>query len=157
MPKGGARTKSGPAADPKSRTSERRGYVLTALPADGFKGDVPELSNFMSDASVRHLDVWDRLWSTPQACAWSTQSWRWLTVVDLVRCMVRAEDPDAPASWSTPIRQLREDLGLSESGLRFHGWAIAPVEAMVDPKPPEDEVAKKRERRLREPVQANAQ
>lgn len=157
MPKGGARTKSGPAKDPNSRTSERAGFTLTALPASGYDGETPDLLDFMPEATPRHGEVWAELWSTPQACAWSAERWRWLTIADLVRCMVRAENPEAPAAWQTPIRQLREDLGLSESGLRFHGWAIAP--AAVEPdEAPKDELAPKRERRLREPVaKADAQ
>jgi hypothetical protein len=36
MPKGG-HARSGPAKDPSSRTSERAGYTLTALPNEGYR------------------------------------------------------------------------------------------------------------------------
>lgn len=149
MPKGGARTNSGPRPDPNSRTSERKGYTLTALPAAGFSGDVPALTDYMPDATDRHETIWSELWSTPQACAWSLERWRWPIVADLVRCIVRAEDPESPASWQTPIRQLREDLGLSWSGLRANGWAIKQDELAPKREEKSEQQAPKRERRLR--------
>jgi hypothetical protein len=69
VPRGGARNRSGPAADPTSGRSERRGYKLTALPSEGFDGDVPDFP--LPSASDRELEVWGILWTTPQACAWS--------------------------------------------------------------------------------------
>src|SRR5690606_36045464 len=42
MPRGGARNRSGPAANPNSGRSDRRGYKLTALPAEGYDGPVPD-------------------------------------------------------------------------------------------------------------------
>ena len=42
MARGGARNRSGPTADPNSGRSDRRGYSLTALPASGYDGPVPD-------------------------------------------------------------------------------------------------------------------
>ncbi|MCW2757965.1 MAG: hypothetical protein JWO46_1711, partial [Nocardioidaceae bacterium] len=69
--------------------------------------------------------VWAELWSTPQACAWSLERWRWPVVADLCRRMVESEQPATPVAVATAIRQLRDDLGLSTAGLKQHGWAIA--------------------------------
>ena len=134
MPRGGARNRSGPAADPNSGRSERRGFKLTALPSEGYRGEIPDFP--LPDASEREMTVWESLWRTPQACAWSMQSWRWLNVADLVRLQVRGEAHDAPVNIATVVRQLRADLGLTPAGLKENGWAIAA-----------DEVAAKRDER----------
>ncbi len=84
MPKGG-HARSGPSKDPNSRTSERAGYTLTALPAGGYPGPVPDLSEYMPTATDRHQSIWDELWKMPQAAAWSMQPWRWAQVADLVK------------------------------------------------------------------------
>ena len=123
MSRGGPRNRSGPAPDPNSGRSERRGFKLTALPSEGFRGDVPDFP--LPDVTDREADVWDALWRTPQACAWSMQSWRWLNVADLVRLQVRGEAHDAPVNIATVVRQLRADLGLTPAGLKENGWAIA--------------------------------
>ena len=138
MASGGARNRSGPPKDPKSGRSDRIGFKLTALPSEGFGGTVPELGDFMPDATPRHEQVWAQLWTTPQACAWSMESWRWPVVADLVKWLVRSEPAEAPASLATAVRQLRDDVGLSKAGLIANGWAIAvdEVAAKADEKEP---------------------
>src|SRR5690606_4139403 len=98
MARGGARNRSGPAANPESGRSDRRGFTLTALPAEGYSGPVPNFP--LPDPTERELDVWAEVWRTPQACAWSlpSESWRQRTVALWVRTSVRCEEPDAPAS-----------------------------------------------------------
>ena len=123
MPAGGARNRSGPAPDPTSGRSDRRGFKLTALPSEGYRGEVPDFP--LPKPSARELVVWAILWSTPQACAWSMESWRWLNIADLVRLQVRGEAHDAPVNIATVTRQLRADLGLTPAGLKENGWAIA--------------------------------
>lgn len=123
MSRGGARNRSGPAPDPTSGRSEARGYKLTALPSEGYKGEVPTFP--LPSHNDRELSVWALLWQTPQACAWSMQPWRWLNVADLVRLQVRGEAHDAPVNIATVVRQLRADLGLTPAGLKENGWAIA--------------------------------
>lgn len=123
MPKGGARNRSGPSADPLSGRSDRRGFSLTALPSEGYLEDAPGFP--LPGGTDRELTVWAELWTTPQACAWSMQSWRWLNVADLVRLQVRGEAHDAPVNIATVVRQLRADLGLTPAGLKENGWAIA--------------------------------
>lgn len=142
MARGGARNRSGPAADPSSGRSDRRGYKLTALPSEGFREDAPEFP--LPGVTDRELEVWGSLWSTPQACAWSMQSWRWLSVADLVRLQVRGEAHDAPVNIATVVRQLRADLGLTPAGLKENGWAIAA-----------DEVGAKREEKGDVPVKSS--
>lgn len=123
MARGGARNRSGPAPDPNSGRSERRGFKLTALPSEGYRGEAPDFP--LPGATDRELEVWASLWTTPQACAWSMQSWRWMNVADLVRLQVRGEAHDAPVNIATVVRQIRADLGLTPAGLKENGWAIA--------------------------------
>ena len=149
MARGGARNRSGPAPDPNSGRSERRGFKLTALPSEGYRGVVPNFP--LPDMTDREADVWDALWSTPQACAWSMQSWRWLNVADLVRLQVRGEAHDAPVNIATVVRQLRADLGLTPAGLKENGWAIAvdEVAARADAKAAESAAAPRKSSRDR--------
>lgn len=135
MTSGGSRNRSGPAADPNSFRSEAKGLVLTALPSEGFQGEVPEFPGHVeADAFARTMAVWESLWRTPQAAAWAVQSWRWAHVADLARLMVLAEDPKTPVGVFTHLRQARADLGLTPAGLVENGWKIAA-----------DEVAERRE------------
>jgi len=138
MARGGARNRSGPAADPTSGRSDRRGYKLTALPSEGYTGDVPDFP--LPGVNDREVDVWGILWATPQACAWSMESWRWLNIADLVRLQVRGEAHDAPVNIATVTRQLRADLGLTPAGLKENGWAIA-VDAVAAKRDEHDEQA----------------
>ena len=133
MPSGGARNRSGPPADPTSRTSERKGYTLTSLPREGYDGEVPDIKDFSPRPTLREQAIWAQLWSTPQACAWSTESWRWPIVADLARYMRKAEAKDAAGWLATAIRQLRDDLGLSHAGMRQHGWKLADIGPAAKP------------------------
>lgn len=134
MAKGGARNRSGPPKDPNSLKSSAIGFTLTALPNGGHDGEAPDLFDYLPDASSRQLDIWAKLWTTPQACAWSIEPWRWPVIADLAKYLARADDPEAPIGIATAVRQLRDDLGLSKAGLIANGWAIA-----------HDETAAKRE------------
>lgn len=124
MASGGARAKSGPAKSPTSRTSEREGYVLTALPSEGYRKRAPGLTQYIPRPTTRQKAIWAELWRTPQACAWSQERWRWPSVAILCRLMARAEDPDAPAAIFGELAKMQTRLGLSEEGLRFLGWQI---------------------------------
>jgi hypothetical protein len=132
MSRGGARNRSGPQADPSSGRSDRRGFSLTALPSEGFDGDAPTWP--LADSSERELDLWAWAWTTPQACAWSLEPWRWHTVAMWVRTAVVCEGSDATAADKGSIHRFADQIGLTPAGLRENGWAIA-----------RDEVSSKRE------------
>lgn len=120
---GGARNRSGPSADPMSMRSESRGLSFSALPADGYAGEIPAFP--VPGVTGRELEVWESLWRTPQAAAWAVQSWRWSHVADLARLMVLSEAEGAAVAVFTHIRQARADLGLTPAGLVENGWQIA--------------------------------
>lgn len=125
MARGGARNRSGPQADPNSGRSDRRGFKLTALPAGGYDGEVPEFP--LPAASKRELEVWEQAWRTPQACAWSmpSESWRTSTVALWVRTKVRCEDPEAPASLLGQLHRFADQIGMTTAGLAEMGWVVA--------------------------------
>lgn len=125
MARGGARNRSGPPADPTSGRSDRRGYSLTALPAEGYRGDVPDFP--LPDPSTRELEVWAQAWRTPQACAWSmpSEAWRVRTVAMWVRLTVRCEDPDAGAALLGQLHRFADQIGMTTAGLAEMGWKVA--------------------------------
>lgn len=127
MARGGARTHSGPAKTEGSRTSDRAGFSLTALPSTGFDGEAPDFP--LPEATRRELDVWADVWTYPQACAWIDQPRLWRHVAMYVRWSVRMEADDASAALGNVVMRYADDAGISEAGLKFHGWKIA------DPKP----------------------
>lgn len=160
MSRGGPRNRSGPQADPTSGRSDRRHYTLTALPSEGFRGDVPEFplqpivlftEYFVDKLKVkerdddktesfreREADVWAEAWMTPQACAWSMQFWRWPIVGEYCRLKTIVEfDPSASAALVGQLHRYRDQLGLTPAGLKDNGWAIAADEvgAKRDEKP----------------------
>lgn len=150
MPSGG-HARSGPALDPMSGRSDRRGaQQLEALPASGFDGPIPRFplsphsilvwrvedkarwrecdESATAEFRDREGELWASLWRTPQAVAWARRPWMVETVAHFTRVSVICEGHDAKAADRTSMRQLRDDLGLSVAGLRANLWQIAAVE-----------------------------
>jgi hypothetical protein len=123
MGHGGARNRSGPKPDEKSGRSERRGVVFTALPAGGFEGEIPDFP--LPDALTREIAVWEEAWRTPQAAAWSVESWRWRAVAMWVRWSVRMEAEDASAALGQVVTRYADQIGMTPAGLKENGWKIA--------------------------------
>ena len=173
MARGGARNRSGPAPVEGSARSDARGYSLTALPAEGFRGPVPVwplpprqvwIAYRVDGDSVRERDkgaealvaareaeLWEWAWRTPQACAWSLPSevWRAQTVARWVRQAVLCESHEAKAADHAQLHRYADQVGLTTAGLREMGWKVAvdEVAAKRAVRPAEPPV--KRERRLR--------
>ena len=148
MSRGGARNRSGPPPQEGSGRSDARGFSLTALPAEGFRGDVPEFP--LPSASERELEVWEQVWRTPQACAWSmpSESWRAETVAMWVRVKVRCEDPEAGAALYGQLHRFADQIGMTTAGLAEMGWKVA-VDETAGKRESKAEPSVKRERRLR--------
>jgi hypothetical protein len=127
MASGGARNRSGPAADPNSGRSDARGFKLTALPSS-YCGPVPAFPLPMP--SEREMDLWAEAWCSPQANAWSlpSEAWRVRTVALWVRLSVRCEDPEAPASLLGQLHRFADQIGMTTAGLAEMGWCVAPDE-----------------------------
>lgn len=150
MARGGARNRSGPAADPHSGRSARRGLSFQALPNEGYRGEVPEFP--LAGPSERELEVWAEAWRTPQAAAWAREPWRHRTVALWVRTSVRCEEPDAGAALLAQVHRFADQIGLTPAGLKENGWAIAAAD--IEPAAEADEPSEESEepvpvRRLR--------
>lgn len=164
MTSGGSRNRSGPQADPKSGRSDRRNFTLTALPSEGYQLEAPEFplqpivlfTEYFEGSGKdrtkirerddgetesfreRESDIWAEAWSTPQACAWSMQSWRWPIVAEYCRLKAVVEfDPSASAALVGQLHRYRDQIGLTPAGLKDNGWAIAVDEVAMqrDSKP----------------------
>lgn len=150
MAKGGARIRSGPRPDPNSERSERRGYTLKSLPAEGYEGKPPRFPlparqvrvaytdelgrkrSVVDEAATkairrREMAMWRWAWSTPQACAWAlpSQQWRIPMIAMWVRTFVVCEGPDATAADKNSLHRFADQIGLTTAGLAEMGWAIA--------------------------------
>lgn len=150
MTSGGARNRSGPQPREGSGRSERAGYSLKALPADGYQGPPPAFPLPRRDVfrkewnedgkqilvydheetkrvEARELELWEWLWSTPQACAWSLPSERWrLPVIGLyARTFVICESGDATAADKGSLHRFADQIGMTTAGLAEMGWKVA--------------------------------
>lgn len=145
--KGGSRNRSGPQADPNSLRSAERKIVLNALPSEGYQGPAPafplgrrNVYRWESNEGVRYqavdkeasdevaereADMWVWAWSTPQACAWALESWRWPIIAMWVRTFVVCESSEATAADKGSLHRFADQVGLTPAGLRENGWAIA--------------------------------
>ncbi|MFC4034552.1 hypothetical protein ACFO3J_24190 [Streptomyces polygonati] len=121
MPKGGARTRSGPAPDPTALRRERDAGEWTILPAEGRQGATPDWP--LTDSNLREGEFWERLWSKPQALMWERYD-QGLEVALYVRRLCEAEKHDASVGLSTLLRQMADSLGLTTPGMRANRWKI---------------------------------
>ncbi len=128
MASGGARTRSGPPPDPNALRRDRKtDGEWTVLPAEGRAGDPPAwpLSEHeFGGWAEREMELWRRLWATPQAVQWQTMGQE-LEVALYVRRLVEVEQPGAAANLATLVRQMADALGLTIPGLRTNRWKIA--------------------------------
>ncbi|MFB6873751.1 hypothetical protein [Streptomyces sp. NPDC056323] len=125
----------GPPPKPAGERRRRNATVaMTQLPAEGRKGPTPawplpglpdDDEGLFAILEEREAELWDELWSTPQAVAW--ERLRWLrTVARYVRFEVRAETGDLKAG--AEARLLEDRLGLSPQAMLRLRWEVAPDE-----------------------------
>jgi hypothetical protein len=127
MASGGARTKSGPAPDPNSRESARRGLTFKLLPLGGFAGPVPDFP--LPEPTVRELEVWGELWRTPQAAMWDSEGWQTSIVGLYCRTRVRSEAFDAPSGVLGHLHRLGDQIGMTPAGMTYNGWRLTPAKS----------------------------
>lgn len=162
MARGGARNRSGPQPEEGSRTSDRKGVVLTALPTTGYDAEAPVFplsrrsvyrwefedkrkfqvfdADATEDLAVREAELWAWAWTTPQACAWSLDPWRWPVVAMWVRTFVICESSEATAADKGALHRFADQIGLTPAGLKENGWKIADEEPSTpDAGAPNDE------------------
>lgn len=138
----------GPPPKPASQRVRRNVTTpMTRLPAEGREGEAPRFplpplvmkdddEGGMEALRERELDLWDDLWSTPQAVVWERVR-AGLTVARFVRFSVLAEAGNVKAA--TEARQLEDRLGLNPQAMLRLRWEVA-----------EDEVAEQRQERTRQ-------
>lgn len=166
MTRGGARISSGPPPDPNSGRSERRGYRLDSLPAAGFDGEVPDFPLMThriyrweyedkrrfqvvdEDATElfaeRERALWEWLWRTPQACAWSmpTEAWRLNVIAMYARTFTICESSESTAADKSSLHRFADQIGMTTAGLAAMGWVIVPkLEVAPEPESDDDEEA----------------
>ncbi len=126
----------GPAPKPNDQRRRRNASIaMTQLPAEGRQGDTPRFplppivvqgdDPGLEMARERELDLWDDLWSTPQAVMWE-RTRATLAVARFVRFSVLAENGDVKSA--TEARQLEDRLGLNPQAMLRLRWEIAPDE-----------------------------
>lgn len=126
MPSGGARNRSGPQKDPTSLKSARIGHSLTALPAEGYDGEIPRYPlPAVGEAALREGELWAWVWRTPQAAAWIAEPWRWHTVAMWVRTARICEGEEATAADKNSLHRFADQIGLTPAGLKENGWKVA--------------------------------
>ncbi|MFR9796151.1 hypothetical protein ACL02U_09645 [Streptomyces sp. MS06] len=121
MPKGGARTRSGPAPDPDALRRERDAGEWTVLPAEGRQGATPDWP--LTEEADREAELWERLWRMPQALMWERYGQE-LEVALYVRRLAEAEARGSSVALSTLVRQMADSLGLSTPGMRANRWRV---------------------------------
>ena len=129
MVSGGPRARSGPAPSSQDRSHKAQADGWVTLPADGRDG--PEPAFPLDMASPRELELWARLWETPQATMWE-QLHQEFEVASYVRLLARAEHPRSSAIVWGQVKQFAESLGLSVSGMQRNRWTIGAVDADDD-------------------------
>lgn len=121
MPKGGARTRSGPPPDPNALARERDAGEWTKLPISGRPGPAPEWP--LTRPNARETKLWTELWRKPQAIMWEKLG-QFHEVALYVRRLTEAEQRNSAVALSTLVRQLADSLGLTTPGLRAARWTI---------------------------------
>lgn len=127
---------SGPPPNPTSRRQTgNQANTWTDLPAAGYTGPVPEWP--FAGSKDRELEVWERIWRTPQAAAWITLGWTF-DIALYVRWQVAAsESEDSTLTEAlkagNEARQWSDRLGLNPTAMLKNRWRVRA-----------DEVAEKR-------------
>lgn len=158
MTSGGARARSGPAPDPQALRRDRKDDAeWVTLPAEGYKGDVPEfplekipvfdiywedkkrVKVFDEDATEalrdREIALWESLWAKPQAFMWAKLGLTF-EVAAYVRAFIESTGPDSNSGLKTAALRMSAEIGLSLPGMHQWRWRFA-----------EDEVSERRETR----------
>jgi hypothetical protein len=135
MPRGG-HAASGPPPDPnslrQSRQSNQAGW--STLPAEGRPGPAPEWP--LVAAQPRELELWEDMWSRPQAVAWERLGQE-IEVAMFCRKLAEAELPKASVELQKVVRQYLDSLGLSVQGMLRNRWRIAAAAAGPEQAAPE--------------------
>jgi len=117
MPRGGARSRSGPPPDPNAlRRSRKSDPAWTKIPAAGRSKPAPEWP--LVEPSTRELELWESWWQQPVAVLWE-ESHSLHYVAFTVRMFAEAEQPKARTEDRKSLNQMMANLYLTpDSQLR---------------------------------------
>ena len=131
MSSGGARARSGPAADPnalrRDRKDDREWLTLPVSPVES----VPEFP--LGNASEVETALWGVLWAKPQAHMWLSLGLSF-QVAAYVRSFVESVEAGASAGLKTAVLRMEAELGISIVGMNALRWRFG-----------SDELAEKRD------------
>lgn len=134
MPKGGARSRSGPPPDPNAlRRARKDDAQWTTLPSEGRDGPAPDWP--LTSPTPRESVLWERWWRKPEALLWETDGSEDYVALT-VRMFAEAEVEKASAENRKTVRMMMADLYLTRDAKARARIRIA-----------EDETAEKRESR----------
>lgn len=132
MPRGGARTRSGPPPDPNALRRLRKDDAgWTTLPSEGRTEPAPEWP--LVEPSERELELWTAWWAEPVAILWE-RAHSLHYVAFTVRMFAEAEQPKARTEDRKSLNQMMANLYLTPDSLAKARYRIAT-----------DETAEKRE------------
>jgi hypothetical protein len=117
-----ARTHSGPPPDPFAARRDKDAADWTRLPAEGRTGDPPAWP-LPGRTTAPQRKLWAAEWTRPQAVMWERNRQE-LLVATYVSAVLVANSYDGKAADRNVVRQLMEELGISDSGLLRHRWVI---------------------------------
>lgn len=137
MPKGGARSRSGPPPDPDALRRDRDAGEWTTLPG-AHTGAVPAWP--LPDQDEREAELWTQLWTYPQAVMWERQHQQHLVAI-YVRRLAEAEARESATNLNTLVRQMADALGLTTPGMRANRWRIASPRTATIPATKENDEA----------------
>lgn len=131
MPRGGARIRSGPPADPRALRRLRKDddATWTWLPAEGRSGRVPAWP-LLGTPNRQQLAAWRRLWKTPQAVQWELDRMH-ERVARYICKQLEADEPGASAARINAAIRLADDIGLTYGGMNRLRWRIAPDQLAI--------------------------
>lgn len=122
----GGHARSGPAPDPRSGASDRKGLTFKTLPSEGYSGEIPDYPR--PNPSERELHWWTtHYWRTPQAALWATPQWSWVIprVADACRLRVDTEAAEVPAATWDKLAKAEQAILLDHAELVRAGYVIA--------------------------------
>lgn len=119
--RGGARVRSGPLPTSTDRSHKADGQGWTTLPSEGRNG--PEPAWPLVNPTDRELELWSRLWCSPQATQWHEEA-TIFEVACYVRVLAAAErKPGSVGIWQN-VRQQADSLGLTVAGMQRLRWRV---------------------------------
>lgn len=123
MPKGGARTRSGPPPSMNALVRNRDAKTFTRLPRECTRPVPLWPEEVVINPTDEELNLWDAMWMMPQAHVWHADH-LYHSVALYVRQFTEAAKPRASAQLRSNVRQLQTELLLTTAALTSQRYVI---------------------------------